>query len=200
MARKGRSPKGKSFNKKTLILCEGKVETLYFKMLTEKYSKNNVSVSIIEQSSQGSKLVDKAVKKSKNFEEVYVVFDRDNLTNDQLSEALTLAKKNNIKILLTVQQFEYWLLLHFEHYNNSTNKQLLERKLCTHIGVSKWNEFKSDKFNDLRQYFIDNINTANNNAQKLNLKDINLNNQDLFNNPYTNISYYLKDIFNVKNL
>lgn len=200
MARKGRSPKGKSFNKKTLILCEGKVETLYFKMLKEKYSKNNVSVSIIEQSSQGSKLVDKAVKKSKNFEEVYVVFDRDNLTNDQLSEALTLAKKNNIKILLTVQQFEYWLLLHFEHYNNSTNKQLLERKLCTHIGVSKWNEFKSDKFNDLRQYFIDNINTANNNAQKLNLKDINLNNQDLFNNPYTNISYYLKDIFNVKNL
>ena len=200
MARKGRSPKGKSFNKKTLISCEGKVETLYFKMLKEKYSKNNVSVSIIEQSSQGSKLVDKAVKKSKNFEEVYVVFDRDNLTNDQLSEALTLAKKNNIKILLTVQQFEYWLLLHFEHYNNSTNKQLLERKLCTHIGVSKWNEFKSDKFNDLRQYFIDNINTANNNAQKLNLKDINLNNQDLFNNPYTNISYYLKDIFNVKNL
>ena len=200
MARKGRSPKGKSFNKKTLILCEGKVETLYFKMLKEKYSKNNVSVSIIEQSSQGSKLVDKAVKKSKNFEEVYVVFDRDNLTNDQLSEALTLAKKNNIKILLTVQQFEYWLLLHFEHYNNSTNKQLLERKLCTHIGVSKLNEFKSDKFNDLRQYFIDNINTANNNAQKLNLKDINLNNQDLFNNPYTNISYYLKDIFNVKNL
>ena len=200
MARKGRTPRGKKFNKKTLILCEGKVEVLYFQMLKEKYSKSNVSISIIEQSTQGSKLVDKAIKKSRDFEEVYVVFDRDELSNDQLSEALSLGKKNNIKILLTVQQFEYWLLLHFEQYNNTTNKQLLEHKLCKHTGVAKWNEFKSDKFNDLRKHFIDNINMASKNALESNFMDINVNNQNLFKDPYTNIAYYLKDIFNVKNL
>ena len=67
MARKGRTPRGKKFNKKTLILCEGKVEVLYFQMLKEKYSKSNVSISIIEQSTQGSKLVDKAIKNLKSY-------------------------------------------------------------------------------------------------------------------------------------
>lgn len=200
MARKAREPKGKRFNKKTLILCEGKVETLYFKMLKEKYSKSNIRVSILEESTQGSKLVDKAIKKSKEFEEVYVVFDRDELTNPQLSKALTLAKRNNIKMLLTVRQFEYWLLLHFENYQSSTDKQKLEQKLCYHMGVTKWGVFKSDEFNTLKKYFIDNIQIACENATSSKFYDININNQHLFNNPYTNINYYLKDIFNVKTL
>lgn len=58
-------------------------------------------------------------KKNSKFDEYWIVFDKDEFSNDDFNLAVQLAKHNKINVAYSNQAFEYWLLLHFLDHNGS---------------------------------------------------------------------------------
>ena len=111
-------PKREAY-KMVLIVCEGiKTETIYFNSLIayEKLSSVNVQVFAGERSTP-SMVVKTAIKikeaqnKHLAFDEVYCVIDRD--SHHSFEEAKQLANKNNITLIVSYPNIEYWYLCHF---------------------------------------------------------------------------------------
>lgn len=89
------------------------------------------------------------------FDHVWVVFDKDEFTDENFNEAISLARNSGIKVAYSNQAFEYWLLLHFEALNG-------ERMDRRHYGVkinnllSKYNlEYPFDSSKLISNNFFD---------------------------------------------
>lgn len=52
-----------------------------------------------------------------NYDHVWLVFDKDEFTDENFNEAINQARNSGIKVAYSNQAFEYWLLLHFEALN-----------------------------------------------------------------------------------
>lgn len=66
-----------------------------------------------------------AINALKKHDHVWVVFDKDEFTDENFNEAINLARNSGIEVAYSNQAFEYWLLLHFE----ALNGERMERKL-----------------------------------------------------------------------
>ncbi len=131
--RKARSSvelKRKNANKKPydkiLIVCEGeKTEPLYFKSLIDFYKL--LTVNIAHQDSAPISVVNGAealfkqsIKDKDPYDQVYCVFDQDGHHSftkavDKIHALNAQGKlKDKIFPIVSVRQFEFWLLLHFE--------------------------------------------------------------------------------------
>lgn len=203
--RRGREKKGKTPNKKVKIYCEGYTEKHYFDMLRKKHSKSNISVSVEAVSQSHKALVKKVINKEKveKSDVVVIVFDNDNQSTQDISQAISDIRKNNYYLFYTNQCFELWLLLHLESVekNRSLNTEQLNKKLETYCQVEKWKNYKNENFNQIQEMFEDNVECAMKNALKLNHGNINVTKQNspylIGQNPYTNIHRDLKVIFNI---
>lgn len=200
MARKS---KGKKIKKVTMIFCEGETEKYYFDMLKRKYSAGNV-IPIKSKVVAGNSwvLVQNAVdemdaeKHRYNFEQVYVVYDRDNETSLDIEKALKIAKDNNIITLYSDKCFEYWVLLHYKVYSSCSTSNKLYKLLEKEMNLNS--SYSNIKGEEVSTYLVDKIHIAFKNAQKLNMsKDINAN---ISTSPYTNIHHHIKNIFNTDKL
>lgn len=58
-------------------------------------------------------------------DELWIVFDRDQITEEQFENAKEYAAKENYSIGFTNSLFEMWLLLHFDGFNKYTSDQLI---------------------------------------------------------------------------
>ncbi|WP_087051837.1 RloB family protein, partial [Levilactobacillus brevis] len=136
------SRKSKNLIQKKIIAiyCEGESEKAYFEMLSTKYnSKANVHTEKIKieacSGAKGTVLVDEAISKINNIpkkekvDQAYIVFDRDDLSNDELQNCSSKAKENNIKVIFSSISFEVWILLHFERWTRAFTAQQLNTKL-----------------------------------------------------------------------
>lgn len=65
-------------------------------------------------------LVNVAIERKEDFDELWVVFDKDGYTKHK--DAFELAKENNINVAFSSISFESWVLLHFERSNVSFAK------------------------------------------------------------------------------
>jgi len=113
-----------------LIVCEGeKTEPLYFDEIRQFYrlSTTNIKVRQSDYGTQPQKVVDFAIDeclKTKRWEQVYCVFDRDDHPGFhnalQSVSALDQKYKNDLKqpirftAIPSIPSFELWLLLHFD--------------------------------------------------------------------------------------
>lgn len=102
-----------------LIVCEGEnTEVDYFKQ----FRIANVTIMPIGIGMSTTKLVKETEKKRMElekrkkirFDEVWVVFDKDD--NSDFDEAIHLAKSKNYKVAYSNQAFEYWFVLHFQDH------------------------------------------------------------------------------------
>jgi hypothetical protein len=50
------------------------------------------------------------------YDEVWIVFDKDNFPNNNFDKAIKEAKAHKIKVAWSNQAFEYWLILHFDDH------------------------------------------------------------------------------------
>lgn len=198
--KKGQGKKIKDTKPTIAIFCEGESEVSYFKMLMRKHRAGNVAAHGINVTvkamggCKGTNLVN-AVKKQLNHgkkinaEEVYLVFDRDDLTVADIQDCQTQARENGFKIIFSSVNFEIWILLHFEAVRRSYTKAELYNRL------SDKNHFKQDykrfKGSNYDQYLSDKVTTAMNNARQLNIDPAQLATSD----PFTNVHLYLKAIF-----
>jgi len=135
-----RKEKIRHIRKRVLILCEGsKTEPNYFTGLKNDKSLQNLSgVEIIvaktkkttawELLEEARKLRDEAKKERIQFDDVWVVFDKDNYPKH--SETFSRAEAIKINIAFSSPCFEFWYFLHFKHSDSPVaNADDMLRKL-----------------------------------------------------------------------
>jgi hypothetical protein len=113
------------------IACEGSnTEPLYFEKLNEIMEDEDnypyaITVYPDKEVDENPKtdaigLVNVAIERKEDFDELWVVFDKDGYTKHK--EAFELAKEHNINVAFSSISFESWVLLHFERCNVSFAK------------------------------------------------------------------------------
>ncbi|SDZ77210.1 RloB-like protein [Arachidicoccus rhizosphaerae] len=123
------------------IACEGSnTEPLYFEKLKEVMEDNDdypyaVTVYPDKDLDKNPKtdavgLVNVAIERKEEFDELWVVFDKDGYTKHK--KAFNLAKENKINVAFSSISFEMWILLHFERNNYSFTKSanIINDKFC----------------------------------------------------------------------
>ena len=134
------------------IIVEGETEERYFTMdcLRDKSVRvivnpgkpndppalSNAAQALIEQLKRGGEL--------RSGDQVWVVLDKDNWTDDQLEEVFAWAAERSSQgdrgVGLCIPQFEYWLLLHFDDaYGIGTQQQVLN-SLKNHLPAYEKNQ------------------------------------------------------------
>jgi hypothetical protein len=113
------------------IACEGSnTEPLYFEKLNEiMEDEDNYPYAITvypdkevddNPKTDAIGLINVAIERKEDFDELWVVFDKDGYTKHK--EAFELAEENKINIAFSSISFETWVLLHFERNHNSFAK------------------------------------------------------------------------------
>ena len=128
----------KPLQKTMLIVCEGKnTEVDYF----DKFQIPGITIVPVGTGLSTTKLVHEVEgikerelkrKKLKKFDEIWVVFDKDN--NNDFEEAITFAKTLKYKIAYSNQAFEYWFILHFDdHQGGAMPRTDYAEKINEHL-------------------------------------------------------------------
>lgn len=200
MARKS---KGKKLKKRTMIFCEGETEKFYFDMLKKKYHSSNVTPVKSEVISGSSvTLVKNAIakinagKSKYKYEKIYVVYDKDDESSEDIQKALKEARAENIITLFSNECFELWVLMHFKKETSFKNRKELYKILEKEMNLSE--SYESIKGEKVAPMLEDLIHKAVENATNQELDDDVVNN--INNNPYTNVHHHIKSIYGVDKL
>lgn len=127
---------------KILIVCEGeKTEPKYFNSLILGLPKGVASITVLGTGYNTVSLVKYAIgeiEKAKaikgNYDEVWVVFDKDDFKNAAFNAAIKLAAKHSIKCAYSNEAFELWYILHFEYLNTALKRNQYFSKLSKKLG------------------------------------------------------------------
>ena len=139
--RKFQRPLGKRRYKKMFVLAvEGsKTEPQYFTI----FNNRNLVVHINCLKGKGGSAPPQVLAKMKDYlkkedlkssDEAWLVVDKDEWTDDQLSQLNEWAQgADNYGFALTNPKFEFWLLLHFEDGSGVSNSKTCSKKLKLHL-------------------------------------------------------------------
>lgn len=131
-----------ALRKTILIYCEGETERIYFEQMKMLKRSKMVSVKIKNVKRSAIKLAQHAYRDSsyQPFDEVWIVFDKDDLTEWQLDEVNEFCTQHNIHMGYTNEAFELWLLLHFEQVDVSKvyPRAVLNEKMGAHLNVARY--------------------------------------------------------------
>ncbi len=100
------------------------------------------------------------------FENVWAVFDKDDIPKDYFDNAINKAKSNGWNVAWTKDSFELWYLLHFEYLNSAIDRAQYKQKLKERF---KKNGLSGYEKNDpgVFEILYDKKDTALKNASKL---------------------------------
>jgi len=119
-----------------LIVCEGeKTEPLYF----QEFKVPKEVCKVVGVGANTISLVKKAIqirdeKEEHSYDQVWCVFDRDSFPAKNFNGALSLAKKEGIKVAYSNEAFELWYLLHFDYHDAAISRDLYAEKLSQKLG------------------------------------------------------------------
>ena len=112
-----------------LIVCEGEnTEPSYFKQ----FRLTSATIIPIGEGYNTVSLVSRALvlSKVKQYDQVWCVFDKDDFSEVDFNNAITLAESNDFGIAYSNQAFEYWLILHFDdHQGGGMNRTGYDEKI-----------------------------------------------------------------------
>lgn len=183
-----------------LIICEGYTEVHYLEHLNQNFNASNVKVEVHKSKKTNAiGIVQTAIDHPKRpiSNKVFVFFDKDHNTKQNLEDAYRLAKQNNIKISYSNSSFDLWVLLHFKPVNSWILQPNICKNLSTYFNCNDYSkEYKNnDKIGDI---LFPRIYTAFNNIEKGPHFS-----KELFTafelNPYSNINDSLEEIYNIAN-
>lgn len=117
-----------------LIVCEGKeTEPNYFNAF------RLPKVVIIGDAGNPRAVVQKAIDKQKKepegFDQVWCVFDKDEIPAELFREAWQLAKQHDIQVAYSNEAFELWYLLHFNYYDTALSRSEYADRLTNLLGT-----------------------------------------------------------------
>ena len=124
--------------KKMLIVCEGKnteveyFDKFHFPGITIVPVGTGLSTSKLVRELESIKTLQLKRKKLKKFDEIWVVFDKDD--NKDFEDAIRLALSLKYKVAYTNQAFEYWFVLHFiDHQGNAMPRTDYAEQINKHL-------------------------------------------------------------------
>ncbi|MEP7319779.1 MAG: RloB family protein [Panacibacter sp.] len=113
-----------------LIVCEGeKTEPNYFKSIEKMLPKGVLHLDILGVGANTGSVVAHAVKENnkylgtlEEYDQVWVVFDKDDFPDQNFNNAIYLAQKSNIKCAESNEAFELWYVLHFQFLSSAIKR------------------------------------------------------------------------------
>ncbi len=135
-----RSSYRKEVKQSFLIICEGEnTEPDYFNA----FRLTSANVKAIGQGNNTINLVQKAIKireeeqnKGRDYNQCWVVFDKDDFPNNDFNKAIELAETNGICVAYSNQAFELWFLLHYNLIQGAMHRNLYAEKLSGLLGFA----------------------------------------------------------------
>ena len=135
-----RARQSRELKQSFLIICEGvNTEPEYFKA----FRLTSASVKAIGEGLGTLRLVEEAIivkqveaKKRHIFDQYWVVFDKDQSSDENFCNAIQLAEKNGFKVAYSNQAFEFWFLLHFNLYQGKIHRERYEEILSKASGIA----------------------------------------------------------------
>lgn len=123
-----------------LIVCEGeKTEPDYFKA----FRMTAATVKAVGQAMNTMTLVNKAIsireadsQKKREYDQCWVVFDKDDFPANDFNQAIQLAEKNGFRVAYSNQAFEYWFLLHYNQYTGPIHRSQYKEMLTKLTGLT----------------------------------------------------------------
>lgn len=197
---RGRKSQNRSLKKIIYIFTEGETEKNYLNMLNRKYRTSaTVKVNIASVSKQGLALLNFALNKlnslpkseRKAIEQIYLIFDKDDVSVNEMETILDRIKASiyDIEIGFSNVCFEVWLLYHFDRNVPKTKKDVFKRiednLKCTQYEKKHKNDIK------LLLQLEDKVKVALENTEKFPIFSI----ANFDTNPYTNLGYLIKKIY-----
>jgi hypothetical protein len=128
-----------------LIVCEGeKTEPYYFEGLKKDLPKGVLDFVDIDIDGTGKNtlsIIEQTIKlrkeASKQYDQVWAVFDRDSFPPDNFDNAILRAQANKIRCAWSNEAFELWYLLHFNYHDSAISRRqykgLIERGLSSRL-------------------------------------------------------------------
>jgi hypothetical protein len=155
-AYKKRPVGNREIRKRFLLICEGtKTEPAYF----EKFKTNKVVIEIEGMARDPQKLVktaiearDKAKKDTEEFDEVWCVFDRDDVPIQDFNAALSQAAAHDIQVAYSNEAFELWYVLHFEYLNTGIPRKDYQAKIAKYLGLPSYCKNDSQMYDRLKPH------------------------------------------------
>lgn len=122
-----------------LIVCEGeKTEPDYFKA----FRMTAATVKAVGQAMNTMTLVNKAISireadrlKKREYDQCWVVFDKDDFPANDFNQAIQLAEKNGFRVAYSNQAFEFWFLLHYNLYTGPIHRNQYKDMLTKLTGL-----------------------------------------------------------------
>ncbi len=121
-----------------LIVCEGEqTEPNYFRRFA---TGNAVEVQVVGTRRNTLAVVEEAQRlrvageKDAPYDEVWVVFDKDDFPPDRFNGAIRAAENAGMHAAYSNQAFELWHLLHFAYTDTALSRRQYEAKLTEHLG------------------------------------------------------------------
>ncbi|WP_394027691.1 RloB family protein [Desulfovibrio falkowii] len=163
----GVRPDGRQVEKKRfLIVCEGKnTEPQYFKKLSHAW-RLLVDVNVLSAAGAPEQLVNEAIAakervKDNYYNEVWLVFDKDDIAPQVILDARSKAINNGINVAFSNECFELWLLLHFQDDGWQVPRRELPAALDAHLrGYSNDKSISDKHFKQLRATLPDAVRRA----------------------------------------
>ena len=171
-----RNKKGRKEKRKVYILVEGETEQKYFDFLRQKLRLANVKIRTLILNNSGRTWIDKAKRLLQNDPklsrdkqtDVFVVFDKDEITVEELKAMFSKAIKEKFTIGFSNITFEVWLVAHFEHMTSHLiSKQSLKDKLSRYL-QAKYIKANSDQLEKI----IENLDVALKNSALISKVDL----------------------------
>ena len=85
-------------------------------------------------------------RRSRNYDQCWVVFDKDDFSDSDFNAAIQMAQTNGFHVAYSNQAFEYWFLLHFNLYQGSIHRsrygEMLSHLLGFRYGKTKGDSMK----------------------------------------------------------
>ena len=85
-------------------------------------------------------------RRSRNYDQCWVVFDKDDFSDSDFNAAIQMAQANGFHVAYSNQAFEYWFLLHFNLYQGSIHRsrygEMLSHLLGFRYGKTKGDSMK----------------------------------------------------------
>ncbi len=133
-----RRPYTRPLRQNFLIVCEGeRTEPNYFKSFRVR---KDVQVQVIGEGYNTRSLVERAIELEQEgeYDQVWVVFDRDDFPAQNFNEAIALAGRNDIGVAYSNEAFEIWYLMHFNYHDVATARRLYKQMLTERLGFKYW--------------------------------------------------------------
>lgn len=124
-------------------MCEGaKTEPNYFKSIQSELPRQTIELKILGERRNTLSLVESAIDErnhqartgSYEYDQVWVVFDRDSFPADFFDNAISRASANQISSAWSNEAFELWYILHFEYRNTGMSRDDYKARLTEYLG------------------------------------------------------------------